>query len=248
MKISIGYEFDAPVVSGNYADGGFTLTLPNTVSNRFCRNIEDEYNYDGNVNVHISNKNANIAVVNDYFYCYDKDDENFGAFVYYKEESNRITGAFFIYADRDVTVTGSDDYCNYNMSLKNGWNIAYHIAPESGKEELTTEEVGGLKWGVTGYSIPGFDYELDFDVIGGTRELEVKTLVSDWTVEKYSSGDPSDWFSVARNGNKIVVTVDPFENGDRRTGQFFIVNVHVKFPSFHDVPLSIYNINQRQLW
>ena len=132
------------------------------------------------------------------------------------------------------------------MSLKNGWNIAYYIAPESGKGEWTTAEIGGLKWGVTGgHSIPEIGGELLFFASGGTRELNVKTLVSDWTVEKYLfEGESSDWFSVVRSGDKIVVTVDKYENGEVRSGGFIVKAGGGIFHPILDYPMPIYTIRQ----
>jgi len=130
---------DVVIASGSYANGNFTLTLPQTVSNNLLENVEDRF---GDPEVEISDKKANIAIVWGFYY-YDGDDKRVGSLDY--EKGNIY--AFFVYADKDVTVTGrSSDNDIYNMSLKKGWNIVYDNPTSIGKKGYTTQSIDGLKW------------------------------------------------------------------------------------------------------
>jgi hypothetical protein len=144
------------VASGKYENGGFTINLPATVPAKYLEQLFD----DGiPKSIKISDTNAKAAA----FFGIEayKGEDEVGSF-YYDLEVNDYSSieAFFIYADRDVTITGSwtetdeEDWTStetYNVSLKKGWNKMYekHTASETNQtetSEVTTTELGGLKW------------------------------------------------------------------------------------------------------
>lgn len=140
------------VASGSYADGGFTIDLPETVSSKYLSTL---YAPDG---INISDTKAQVGMSG--FLIGYKSGVEVGEFVYAKVNGDDVepTGMFF-YADRDVTMTGSasekdgsytDNY-SFNVSFKKGWNIVYASYDESkdGKTttySLTTSDPGNMKW------------------------------------------------------------------------------------------------------
>jgi len=67
----------------------------------------------------------------------------------YGKVGNSATLASFMYADRDVTITGSyraEVQVNFSMLLKKGWNIVYEDTYNYSSYSLTTTPVSGLKW------------------------------------------------------------------------------------------------------
>ena len=142
------------LASAPYANGGFTLTLPQTVEAEFLSPFDDdEFGSD----LKISDKSALLFGMGGYgdgdIGAYSSasgdfdDNDRVGRVVFAKNEfeGNEETGtgtyifasAGFIYADRDVaivgTVTWSDTWDGvtytliekYSISLKKGWNIMY---------------------------------------------------------------------------------------------------------------------------
>ena len=130
------------IAAGMYANGGFTLTLPSTPNGNFLYGIEETFGNESDIKY--SNKNAKISVVV-IFEAYDKDDEYVGEFYCGKFDATTEIDVNFIYADRDVTVTGSvgekDDTMDYSVSLKKGWNMVYYT-----ENEVSTKEKTGMKW------------------------------------------------------------------------------------------------------
>jgi hypothetical protein len=71
-----------------------------------------------------------------------------------KRSADTSCTLFFIYAEKDLTVTGSITHSEEediftetfnNMSLKAGWNKVYLKVTRNGYE-YSTKEVSGLKW------------------------------------------------------------------------------------------------------
>ena len=228
VKVRVGYDYesgDELWVSGNYVDGGFTLTLPATLSDKFCDNILMYYN-----GPTISDIKANMAHISWDFECYNSNDEYVGWIIYKKEVRDDSWGddAYFIYVDRDVTVNGSEAMGMgrryYDMSLKKGWNIAYEISSNSGSGDVvTTEEVSGFKWYIWNRYVYLSEYQLIFDSDDGTQEVTVNAplLLEDWTFEK---DNHSDWFSAVRSDDRIIITVDKNESGGKRYGYVAVVS------------------------
>jgi hypothetical protein len=137
------------IASGKYEKGGFKITLPETLPAQYLKNLTDG----APQGIKISDTNAKIAVF-ETIGAY-KDGQRVGTFEYYSTSVQ----AWFMYADRDANVTGSetknsDDWKNietYNMSLKKGWNTIYSKSTESESTktyttEVTTKAPSELKW------------------------------------------------------------------------------------------------------
>jgi len=126
--------------SGSYANGGFTITLPATPNAKFLISLGEVP-----AGITISDKTAKAVSVNE-FTPLDSKGYSVGDLYYAKDD--RYSGAVFMYADRDVTITGSyrnEIQVNFSMLLKKGWNIVYEEAYNS-SYNLTTMPVSGLKW------------------------------------------------------------------------------------------------------
>ena len=165
-----GIDIFTVFASAPYANGGFTLTLPQTVEAEFLSpwdDDDDEFYSD----LKISDKNAQIMGMAE-FGAYsstssDFDDYDRVGWIHFGKEEfdgNYGTGtgtynyarALFVYADRDVamvgTVTWSDTWDGvtytqiekHSVSLKKGWNIMYFTQSENyvnGERQGTTEEI-----------------------------------------------------------------------------------------------------------
>jgi uncharacterized protein YjdB len=146
------------IASAPYSNGGFTLTLPESVDAQYLSPIsEDELPQ----SVTISNSNAKIMNVTLWA---SKSNDNVGR-IY------PVTGTLYsdwrgilIYADADVSLTGSLTYTSSYLSpdgeiieeesgtqtldvhLKQGWNIAYSRAVNDSDTEMTSAAPTGIKW------------------------------------------------------------------------------------------------------
>ena len=110
------------LASGNYANGGFTMTLPETLDDKFLENILDsEFGDMGTANP----TNAKICAIHkSEFEAYSSNGTNVGYFFhgsYYDPE----IWALYVYADREVSVTADESDFLMTMSLKKGWNVVY---------------------------------------------------------------------------------------------------------------------------
>jgi len=107
--------------SSDYIDGGFSLTLPETLESRCVVPLADVLWYDSGVKVsNISTRGIEITIKG-----YDKD----GVFVddfECRRKSNKNVSGRFIYVDRDVTITDSDNRRIFNLNLKKGWNMYFY--------------------------------------------------------------------------------------------------------------------------
>lgn len=145
---------------GTYSNGGFSLSLPPTVNNQDLLSV-DEYFY----GLTISNRSARVTTVDIEAWTSASGGWNWSHwlddFVYGKIDISNVslsgTMAMFFYADRDVTVKGSEHWTNeeyyveekIDLTLKKGWNIVYvtdRMDDVSYILEATTTPVSGLKW------------------------------------------------------------------------------------------------------
>jgi hypothetical protein len=150
-----GYE---ELASGNYSNGGFTLTLP-TPDDKYLGEIAEDL---AGGSVKVSDKNARAFTFSN-IGAFNSTGQNVGR-LYYRNETTGTVCTFF-YADRDVTVTGSEtvtekgengskDYYytyNYSVSLKSGWNKVYIVVRDGTSANtsiitFTTQAISGLKW------------------------------------------------------------------------------------------------------
>ena len=138
---------DVAIAEGAYSNGGFKIDLPDDVDSKYLGTFDYDEWYDG---ITVSNKNAkgiyaDIAAFNG--------DKIVGYFNYEGETKTSEAYALLMYADSDVSFTGSgtekdvDETYHWSVSiyLKKGWNWAYEIDEES-SEKYTTSKPSGLKW------------------------------------------------------------------------------------------------------
>ena len=147
----------AVIATGNYSNGGFTMVLPATVKNSLLIAVKEWW--DELQNIVISNNNTKITYFEDVI-GYNSAGEEVYSFVHNKHNEEGINAfVYYVYADNDVTITGSNYHIICNMSLKKGWNIVYITVAETenGKSEMTTNAVSGLKWFCT-KDFEGFDW------------------------------------------------------------------------------------------
>jgi len=143
------------MIFANYSNGGFTLTLPAIVDDKYLRFFRF---LDISSSLTISDPNAKLFEMYS-INAYDSNDVRIGDFSYIKQDEKSYTAGFFWYADRDFTITGSlfldEEGCYFveeggipliwSVSLKKGWNRVYEIMYEN-KAEISTKAVSGMKW------------------------------------------------------------------------------------------------------
>jgi hypothetical protein len=139
--------------SSEYVDGGFTLTLPETIDEKLLESVKRYHPY----TYKISDWNANDLRF-DRIQGYDSNGSHVGDFRLHDPDSVKLVELeedgleYFIqylYVDRDVAIQISEEtgWCE-NLSLKKGWNKAYAESwLPSGNGCLTTApQACNLKW------------------------------------------------------------------------------------------------------
>ena len=181
-------DVEVVLASAPYANGGFTLTLPQTVDAKFLWPFDDD---EFGPDVHISDKDAQTTYVSD-VEAYSSSSGDFddydqvGYFNFYKDvfDGNEVTEtgtysyayAMFMYADRDVNIAGtetsSETYegvtytyiARWSVSLKKGWNIVYDTGSSSyvngERQEGTTYESHFTTTPVSGLKWYGYMYDV----------------------------------------------------------------------------------------
>ena len=152
--------------SGNYTNGGFSLTLPKSVDAKYLSVMDD----DMPEGITISNLKVKGCGIN--FYGY-KSGEIVGMFQNGKIENEMFTAAeSYLFVDGNITISGGSTETadllgmpvtvktNYNLTLKKGWNVAYlNMTPTVTDTEIimtidiSNTQVSGLKWYLTGGDI-----------------------------------------------------------------------------------------------
>jgi hypothetical protein len=126
------------------------MTLPETLDNKWLRNIDDWLG--NNTTLKISDKNANVGTFGSNippFFAVDNNGRFVETLYYCKFNEKSFTDVMIMYADRDVIVTGfvqENEYSgSFGMSLKKGWNKVYYTEYET-KIIISTKAVEGVKW------------------------------------------------------------------------------------------------------
>jgi len=175
------------IATGEWSEGGFTITLPTTIDSRFLFRIGDEFDGDG---IMISDRNARMSsgiyfgAINADFDPNDPDGDGFiGGFEYYLSTQNLSAWAYFVYVDRNVTITGvrtwegSDERDIYSVFLERGWNKIFDVSRQvAGRREntFTTEPISGLVWDFNCWDCP----DITIPVTGVTISQTTATLTS----------------------------------------------------------------------
>jgi hypothetical protein len=174
---------DREIASANYANGGFTITLPETVSSQYLEPITSLlYDYDEEgvpSGVTVSNSEVKIYDGADCFEAY-KSSRNVGEIMLVINESYFEFYGVLTYVDGDVSITGTgtetnNDYIyisedgvaypdiKYDVHLKKGWNIVYYKEIDYDHlVEATTTAPAGVKWYF-------YSYDYDESSVSGSR-------------------------------------------------------------------------------
>jgi len=167
----MGYAFNTDnmleIATGVWADGGFIIELPKTVSSNNLFSLNDRFNHPQTfynlAELPISNKN--VRVVNADFWGVDKDGNLITRFFPFEIDANWGTkGMFYTYVDSDVTISGYQNrfgfvgieyehwiwlgidrmlmppgniITSYSIYWKKGWNLWQISRYGSGDAELS---------------------------------------------------------------------------------------------------------------
>jgi hypothetical protein len=149
-----GYEnYDYELIAEvEFKNNSFTVELPATIDSKFLHSVVDEYDDEG---VNISNPDAKVSWDLD-FRAY-KGDDRVGYFYYENNEGDNESYVWIVYADRDVSITGTykSEYSSYiqryNVNLKKGWNYVSDVYIGEDKDgnyiyEESSSIPAGVKW------------------------------------------------------------------------------------------------------
>jgi hypothetical protein len=159
---SNGREVTYVAANTNYINGGFTLKLPENVSDAYLTSLSsDEFYFPDGITV--SNRNVKIGTYdNDYDHAtlaaYDMSNNMVGRF----DHCTANSWSVLLYANGDVSITGSytKNYTNWegitytytfisNIHLKKGWNMLYEKQTKNGNNttyESTTTAPSDAEW------------------------------------------------------------------------------------------------------
>jgi hypothetical protein len=136
------YEFS----SCGYKNNWFKLSLSATIPDKFLYAIESNH-FDFPESVAVSDRKAKMTQKIE-LCAYNNTGEFIGNF-YLRNETEKVQ-AFYMYADKDFTVKGTDNRHSYpevyNCSFKKGWNIQYCIERENEDLYTTEKPAATLKW------------------------------------------------------------------------------------------------------
>ena len=108
--------YDRVIETAEFVNGGFTINLPETVSDEYLVKFSD-FNHDSKV----SDPDAKVTEV--VFFAFNNEGIFVDVLEYANYKINRQFGSRFWYSDRDFTF--KHEYRNSSCSLKRGWNIEY---------------------------------------------------------------------------------------------------------------------------
>ena len=122
------------IVSTPYQNGSFQLTLPESLEVQYLEAIDNYNACGGGYNAAISDANAKGYLLEG-FTALDVKDNPIGFLMYCENmdtEESPITMCYWVYVDRDVTITGNKHSENesiwdivHDVKLKKGWNRLY---------------------------------------------------------------------------------------------------------------------------
>ena len=107
-----------------FQNNGFTLRLTNEIPTSFLFPITEEF--PANL---VSDRNA--RVIDFAPLAYDSAGNEIGIFWLSYGRGNEGFWAWWIYADRDVTIIGTSSGDEFNLNLRRGWNTVYGYSNES---------------------------------------------------------------------------------------------------------------------
>ncbi|MDR0814425.1 MAG: hypothetical protein LBN37_01595 [Bacteroidales bacterium] len=134
------HEVENIVASGKYANGEFTVMLPETIPSEYL--YTPEYSTLG---ITVSPPTVKIGEL---VFGGFKNGEPVPYWLYcYKETADLTVYAEYFYANSDATIKGTYSAVTWNISLKKGWNKIYTYVEDSGnKVTYNNQDPGNLKW------------------------------------------------------------------------------------------------------
>ena len=124
--------------NGNYANGGFTINLSGIPTSNLM-NIQTFFTNYLEISGALEYSDSDARLLDVDFYAILNDGNYLDYFIYLKTGS-KPTICLFVFADRDVTITGGK---NVSVALQSGWNRIY-ITPADKK--VTSKAPSGMKW------------------------------------------------------------------------------------------------------
>jgi hypothetical protein len=140
--------FDAEIYNGNltgrmvaegvYADGGFTIDLPEIPAS-FLMNIQTFFKTVLNVSGELEYSDPDTRLLDVDFFGMENSNSYVDYFLYTNTGSKRTT-CLHVFVDSEVTVKGGT---NVGVAFKPGWNRIY-VSP--GENKISSKAPSGMKW------------------------------------------------------------------------------------------------------
>jgi hypothetical protein len=141
------------IASEKYNNGGFTISLPQTVDDKYLEKMTTDMPEGITINdsqvkgcgIELKGYKSNQALgIFQYTLTNDADAGNEGAYVYV-DKNVTITGSY------SESLLGATIKVVYDLSLKKGWNLAYMQTTTSETNmsatlKISNEKISGLKW------------------------------------------------------------------------------------------------------
>ncbi len=149
---SVFLAIDSPakkiIAKTKFENNQFTFTLPQIFDQDYLHSVSSDELFK---NLNISNNSAKICYGE--FYAY-KNDQAVGFFAYTDGATFGTKSTYYIYTDKDVTITGkvnngSQTFITANCALKTGWNLITTYSKSSENEHIETWETvtyNDVKW------------------------------------------------------------------------------------------------------
>ena len=150
-----GTEGDIILAKAPFVNNGFTLHLPQIISDNYLFPIREWFEFFDDFT--ISDENAKWLLTDDEpVVAYDKEGNHIGSFFYAEVEDDMFNLALWIYTDRDVVIKANvvyfvDEWDSWDLNLRKGWNIIYVnvILPNMGRKTTITSQKptdANLRW------------------------------------------------------------------------------------------------------
>ena len=108
------------VATGEWTDGSVTLTFSEEIPEAFLTPITENFN-----GFSISDESAKIGFLAPLFWALDRHNNLTGSFVVDEIIGSRRYAAAWVYANRNVRITGTNADVSVDINLRKGWNIIY---------------------------------------------------------------------------------------------------------------------------
>jgi hypothetical protein len=152
VKAFPGNYYDMPktIAEAEFENNGFTLLLPETVSDEYL----EQFPKDMPPSFNISDENANMFILSA-IGGFNRNNNFIGEFDLDGEIDNGYSSVDWMYADRDVIIKGENHVDpaiadKYDWNLKKGWNVVYRSQTDTGYL-YTSQKPSGINFQWTFY-------------------------------------------------------------------------------------------------